>query len=119
WLDNAYEECLKRAGDDLNIIKTAATLAAALIGTNGQSNGSTQKTGAAAANGAVAAPRAPIFVPPSFDSSKDSNEMPVLPENATDEQLLEYAKNHPLVKKVRWHLKADIIRVSRIDNQQK
>ena len=119
WLDNAYEECLKRAGDNLNIIKTAAQLAAALIGTNGQSNGSTQKTGGSAANGTAAAPKAPIFVPPSFDSSKGSKEMPVLPENPTDEQLLEYAKNHPLVKKVRWHLKADIVKVSRIDNQVK
>ena len=41
--------------------------------------------------------------------------MPVLPENPTDEQLMEYAKNHPLVKKVRWHLKADIINVTRIN----
>jgi hypothetical protein len=118
WLDNAYEECLKRAGDDLNIIKTAAQLAAALIGANGNSNGSAQKTEVSAADKAAAA-KAPIFVPPTFDSSKDSNEMPVLPENATDEQLLEYAKNHPLVKKVRWHLKADIVKVSRINNQMK
>ncbi|MDQ3799970.1 MAG: DNA polymerase III subunit gamma/tau [Acidobacteriota bacterium] len=122
WLDNAYEECLRRAGDDLNTIKTAAQLAAALIGSNGQSNGSAQKTetsAAAANNGtsAAAAAKIPIFVPPTFDSSEESNQMPVLPENPTDEQLLEYAKNHPLVKKVRWHLKADIVKVSRIDNQ--
>jgi DNA polymerase-3 subunit gamma/tau len=122
WLDNAYEECLRRTGDDLNIIKTAAQLAAALIGANGQSNGSAQKseTSAAANNGAsAAAAKIPIFVPPTFDSSKEANEMPVLPENPTDEQLLEYAKNHPLVKKVRWHLKAEIVKVSRIDNQPK
>jgi DNA polymerase-3 subunit gamma/tau len=120
WLDNAYEECLKRAGDDLSVIKTAAQLAAALIGMNGQPNGSTKKTEVSASNEtAAAAPRAPIFVPPTFDESKDGNEMPVLPENPTDEQLLEYAKNHPLVKKVRWHLKADIVKVSRIDNQLK
>lgn len=120
WLDNAYEECLKRAGDDLNIIKTAAQLAAALIGTNGQTNGSTTKTAAtAAANGTAAAARAPIFVPPTFDSAEGANEMPVLPENPTAEQLMEYAKNHPLVKKVRWHLKADIVNVSLIENQIK
>jgi DNA polymerase III gamma/tau subunit len=118
WLDNAYEECLKRAGDNLNPIKTAMQLAAALIGTNGQANGSSTKTETSSANG-TAAPRAPIFTPPTFDESKDSNEMPVLPENPTDEQLLEYARNHPLVKKVRWHLKADIVKVSRIDNQMK
>jgi DNA polymerase-3 subunit gamma/tau len=118
WLDNAYEECLKRAGDNLNPIKTAMQLAAALIGTNGQTNGSSAKTESASANGTAAA-RAPIFTPPTFDESKESNEMPVLPENPTDEQLLEYARNHPLVKKVRWHLKADIVKVSRIDNQMK
>ncbi|HLM00332.1 MAG TPA: DNA polymerase III subunit gamma/tau [Pyrinomonadaceae bacterium] len=123
WLDNAYEECLKRAGDDLNIIKTAAQLAAILIGADGLSNGngSAQKTNASVNNGSAtaAAPKAPIFVPPTFDSSNEANEMPVLPENPTDEQLLEYARNHPLVKKVRWHLKADIVKVSRIDNQPK
>lgn len=113
WLDNAYEECLKRAGDDLNPVKTAMQLAAALIGINAQSNGSSTKADAASANGAAAA-RAPIFTPPTFDTSEEANQMPVLPENATDEQLMEYAKNHPLVKKVRWHLKADIIKVSRI-----
>jgi DNA polymerase III subunit gamma/tau len=114
WLDNAYEECLKRAGDDLNPIKTAAQIAAVLIGNAAQSNGASAKADAASANGTAAA-RAPIFTPPTFDSSEEANEMPVLPENATDEQLMEYAKNHPLVKKVRWHLKADIIKVSRID----
>ncbi|HEX8736914.1 MAG TPA: DNA polymerase III subunit gamma/tau [Pyrinomonadaceae bacterium] len=118
WLDNAYEECLKRAGDDLNIIKTAAQLAISLIGANGNSNGSTQKTDVSAANAAAAA-KAPIFVPPTFDTTKDGDEMPVLPENPTEEQLMEYAKNHPLVKKVRWHLKADIVNVSLIDNQIK
>jgi DNA polymerase-3 subunit gamma/tau len=121
WLDNAYEECLKRAGDDLNIIKTAAQMAVALIGTNGQTNGSSTKTAETAANGAAAAAaaKAPIFVPPTFDSPQDAGEMPALPENPTAEQLLEYAKNHPLVKKVRWHLKADIVKVSLIDNQLK
>lgn len=118
WLDNAYEECLKRAGDDLNIIKTAAQLTAALIGTNGHSNGSSPKTAETAANGTAAA-KIPIFVPPTFDSSQDGGELPVLPENPTDEQLLEYAKNHPLVKKVCWHLKANVIKVSRLDNQLK
>lgn len=114
WLDNAYEECLKRAGDNLNPIKTALQLAAALIGTSAQSNGSPAKVDAASANGTAVA-RAPIFTPPTFDSPQDADEMPVLPENATDEQLMEYAKNHPLVKKVRWHLKADIINVTRIN----
>jgi DNA polymerase-3 subunit gamma/tau len=113
WLDNAYEECLKRAGDNLNPVKTAMQLAAALIGTSAQSNGSPTKADTVSANGTAAA-RAPIFTPPTFDSSEEANQMPVLPENATDEQLMEYAKNHPLVKKVRWHLKADIIKVSRI-----
>jgi len=117
WLDNAYEECLKRAGDNLNPIKTALQLAAVLIGNAAPSNGSSAKADAASGNGTAAA-RAPIFTPPTFDSSEEANEMPVLPENATDEQMMEYAKNHPLVKKVRWHLKADIVKVSRIDKPQ-
>jgi DNA polymerase III subunit gamma/tau len=111
-LDDAFEEKLLREGDDLSQIKNAQQIVADLFGANSAANGEATRGEPAASNGAAAA-KAPIFVPPIYENGLDDGEIPVLPENPTEEQLWEFARNHPLVKKVRWHLKADIVEVWR------
>jgi DNA polymerase III subunit gamma/tau len=102
WLDNAFEERLLREGENLNIIAGASLLVSNVLDTNGFS-GSSISQFELNSNGATAFAPAktagkPAFVPPIFEPEKISDEMPVLPENPTQEDLWRYAENHPKVK---------------------
>ena len=110
-LDAAYENILSRMGDNLFPIANAARIVEDLIGiieTNGFAvSGETQNGSAAAAP----AKAKPAFVIPNYDTDEDSDEMPVMPDNPTQEDLLAYAQKHPLVKKVLRTFRGKIVEV--------
>ena len=114
-LDTAYEHRLSRAGDNLFPIGGAVKIADALIGTsaNGQAAFGENQKGAGAAATAVAKAK-PVFEIPNFDTEDDTDEMPVLPENPTQEDLLAYAQKHPAVKKVIRAFRGKIVEVKKL-----
>ena len=70
-------------------------------------------------NGSTAAAFAPAkikpnFVIPNFDE-EEASEIPVLPENPTQEEMWHYAQNHPLVKKALRIFRAKIVEVKPIE----
>jgi hypothetical protein len=68
-------------------------------------------------NGAAASAAAPaltqVYLPPDLDTDDEESEPAALPENATDEELLAYAANHPLAKKAMRIFRAKIVEVKR------
>jgi len=112
-LDTAFENRLRRAGDDLLPVKNALQIAEELIGVKAADAfaGISEN-----ANGSAAAPaRAkPVFEIPDFDTADEPDEMPVLPENPTDEEMLAYAQSHPLVKKVLRAFRGKIVEVKKL-----
>ena len=113
-LDTAYENKLVRAGDNLFPIVGAVKIADALIGApaGGQSAFGENQNGAGAA--AAVAKAKPVFEIPNFDDEEDSDEIPVLPENPTQEDLLAYAQKHPAVKKVIRAFRGKIVEVKKL-----
>jgi DNA polymerase III subunit gamma/tau len=114
-LDAAYENKLLRAGDNLFPIAGAARIAGELIGV-GQPNGfSASSENRNAAGTAVAAAKAkPVFDIPNFDTDDDSDELPVLPENPTQAEMMAYAQKHPSVKKVLRAFRGKIVEVKKL-----
>ncbi len=117
WLDDAFERKLQQLGDDLSPIKNASEIVELLLGEN-QPNSFAAKieflNGGAAAAFAPAKDK-PSFVIPEFDE-EESAEIPVLPENPTEEEMWQYAQNHPLVKKVLRVFRGKIVEVSKIQD---
>lgn len=119
YLDQAFEDRLTREGDSLNVIKNASLIVERAAGANGFSNDSPFKSESPNSNGAssVAAakrlekPAAPIA--PIFEPEKISDEMPVMPENPTKEDLWRYAENHPKVKLALRVFRGKIVDVAR------
>jgi DNA polymerase-3 subunit gamma/tau len=112
-LDAAYEDRLLRSGDDLSPIPNASKFAEMLSGNtlpvlNARMEGS---------NGAAAA-TAPAkinsrFMPALETEEDESAEMPVLPENPTDEDLMAFAQDHPAVKRALRIFRGKIIEVKK------
>ena len=115
-LDAAYENKLLRAGDNLFPVAGAARIADELTGAQNQSNGfsaiSENQNGSAAATAPARAK--PVFEIPNFDEEEDSDELPVLPEDPTPEELLAYAQKHPSVKKVLRAFRGKIVDVKKL-----
>lgn len=116
WLDNAYEEKLKREGDNLNAIEAAEEIVLRLLG-NASTNYTAQSFQANGGSAAAFAPAKsnapPIFVPPNFDDEEESQEFVPLSENPTEEELFTYAQNHPTVKRALRIFRGKIIGVSK------
>jgi DNA polymerase III subunit gamma/tau len=111
-LDTAYENKLSRNGDNLFPIANAAKIVEELIGkieANGFAINAESQNGSAAATAPAKAK--PVFEIPNFDTDDDSDELPVLSENPTQEELLAYAHKHPLVKKVIRTFRGKIVEV--------
>jgi hypothetical protein len=53
-------------------------------------------------------------MPPDLDPVQEEYEPVTLPENATEEELLAYAANHPLAKRAMRIFRAKIVEVTRI-----
>jgi len=114
WLDDAFERKLQQLGDDLSPIKNASQIVELLLGENQQNSFAAKieiSNGGAAAAFAPAKDK-PSFVIPEFDE-EESAEIPILPENPTEEEMWQYAQNHPLVKKVLRVFRGEITEVSK------
>ncbi len=106
-LDAAYEERLERDGDNLKPIKNASQIIAELTGeTASKKSSSTNGTAAAPAR---SKPRNDLI--PTFE--EESAEIPTLPENPTEAELLHYAENHPKVKTALRIFRGKIISVEK------
>ncbi len=108
YLDAAFEQSLLRSGDDLRPIQGAAAIVASVM-----SNGSGGRVGGS--NGTATAPARDLsaYAPPAIDDDDEPVEIPVLSADPTDEELLEYAKAHPLVRKTMRIFRAKIVEVTR------
>jgi DNA polymerase-3 subunit gamma/tau len=112
WLDAAYDRKLANSGDDLLPIVGAAELIRNILGKSaGESATRTNSNGAAASAAAPALTQ--VYLPPDLDTDDEESEPAALPENATDEELLAYAANHPLAKKAMRIFRAKIVEVKR------
>ncbi len=112
WLDAAYDRKLERSGDDLLPIAGAETLIESLLGKAALETGLRTSSGGSTASAAAPA-LSPMFIPPDFSASEDDSEPESLPENATEEELMAYAANHPLAKKAMRIFRAKIVEVKR------
>jgi DNA polymerase III subunit gamma/tau len=115
WLDSAFEQKLLQTGDNLRPFKNTSNIVEVLLGTI-QSNNLIARIEPSKGNSAAAVAPAKenhTFVIPQFEEEKISEEIPVMPENPTDEQLWQYAENHPLVKKALRIFRGKIIEVKR------
>lgn len=97
-LDDGYEEKLDLSGDDLMPIADSDDLVAMLLGRNIQTV--TVSTGRASGGSSTAA--APAidmrnFIP--ADDVDDDAEVPVLPTDPTEDELMAFAKAHPKVRR--------------------
>ena len=117
WLDAAYERKLERSGDDLSPIDDAVSIAEGLLG-----KVAGEQTPVSAGNVATAAAAAPalsaVFTPPEFDESDEDYEPTLLPENATDQDLVAYATKHPLTRKAMRIFRAKIVRVEKVKESE-
>lgn len=109
-LDAAYEARLARDGDDLRTIPNAVAIAEALIGYS-ESNSDSEPEGSLD----VDRPRRKVaFEMPNFDFNDEDEELPVLSQTPTNEELLDYARKHPSVKKVLRAFRGKIVDVKKI-----
>lgn len=117
WLDDAYERRLQKANDDLAPIKNAAQIAEMLLGENQKSSfaAKTESSNGGAATAVAPAKDLSKFIP-TFE--EESSEIPVLPENPTEEEMWEYARNHPLTKKVLRLFRGEIVEVTRAEDKR-
>ncbi len=120
WLDDAFERKLQKLGDDLAPIKNATKIVELLLGENSQNNFTARmeiSNGATATNTAAAPAKVKTnFVIPDFEEDAPT-EMPVLPENPTEEEMRLYAESHPLVRKLLRTFRGKIVGVKRIEKQ--
>ncbi len=116
WLDAAYETKLLRLGDDLFPIKNASKIIEVLLGDDSKTEVSAkiESSGNGTATAAARAREKFSFAPPVFETENESEELPELPENPTDEELWQYAANHPLTKKVMRVFRGKIVEVKKL-----
>ena len=118
WLDDAYELKLQLAGDDLMPIQNASKILEIIFGENIE-NQISAHIEVSNGNSGTAAARAkensaPAFVLPEFIEDEEDGEIPVLPENPTQEEILKYAENHPTVKKILRIFRGKIIEAKKL-----
>ena len=118
WLDDAYEIKLQLAGDDLMPIPNASKILEIIFGEN-EENQISSHIEVSNGNSGTAFARAkessaPAFVLPEFDEEEENGEIPILPENPTQEDILKYAENHPTVKKILRIFRGKIIEAKKL-----
>jgi DNA polymerase-3 subunit gamma/tau len=106
-LDDAFENKLFFAGDNLAPFAAADELAAAF---------STVKPHAAAAS-ASNGNSTSAFIPPVFEPDVEPEEAEIitLSDNPTEEEMLAYAEQHPLIRKVKRAFRATVVEVRKAD----
>jgi DNA polymerase III subunit gamma/tau len=116
YLDSEFERKLLQAGDNLSWIKNASEIATALIGENSSNGSSSTFDSIKNGNGTAFAPAKtkPAFIIPEMNPEEISEEIPVLPENPTEEEMWQYAENHPLVKKALRIFRGKITEITKV-----
>ena len=116
WLDDAFERKLQLLGDDLSPIPNASKIVEVLLGESLINRVSAKIE--TSNGGAAFAPAKEIvaFVPPGYEEVI-SEEIPELPENPTEEQLWQYAEQHPLVKKALRIFRGKIVEVRQVRSE--
>ncbi len=114
WLDDAYERKLQILGDDLSPIPNASKIVEILLGSDSSNHSmATIETSSGSAAAFAPAKETIAFVPPGYEE-EISEEIPVLPDNPTDEELWKYAENHPLAKKALRIFRGKIVEVKKV-----
>jgi len=117
-LDAEYENRLIREGDKLRVFRKPQKLLSLLLQREESEDPSQDTvlagTSAGSGVGAVRAKdnRALDIVSEMTSYEEVDETIPVLPENPTEEQLIEYAENHPLVKKVKRVFRGNLVNVT-------
>jgi DNA polymerase-3 subunit gamma/tau len=106
-LDDLFENELYFTGDDLAPLSAARDLAASFAIARPQAAAASASNGSSG-NGY----KLPVFEEP---ESIDDTDIPALPENPTEADLLAYAERHPLVRKVKRAFRAKIVEVRKAD----
>ncbi len=119
-LDNEFEDHLRREGDTLRVFPQPDKLISILLQRESETvadpYSAIGNNSAAAIGVARATDNKALDIVSEMAAYEEIDEtLPVLPENPTDEQLLEYAENHPAVKKVKRIFRGTIVNVSRED----
>ncbi len=119
-LDNAYEEHLRREGDTLRVFPDPDELVSMLLKRESETVAATYSSIGNNSVTAIGVARATenkaLDIVSEMAAYEEIDEtLPVLPENPNAEQLLEYAENHPAVKKVKRIFRGTIVNVSRED----
>ena len=111
-LDEAYENKLLRLGDNLFPIKNAVGIVEVLLQTAQLETISVNlETSGGNASAAAPAKIKSAFNIPVFEEENESDEIPILPDNPTHEDLLAYAHAHPLVKKALRIFRGKIVEI--------
>ncbi len=111
WLDAEFERKLQHSGDNLAFIKGVAEITSSLLGTiSNNINGNGSKESKVVHNN-----QAEISLPSAFGTEDISDEIPILPENPTTEEMWHYAENHPFVKKALRIFRGKIVEVEKIE----
>ncbi|CAN5511080.1 hypothetical protein BH10ACI1_BH10ACI1_28860 [soil metagenome] len=117
-LDERYERILARLGDNLFPIKNAEKIVDFTLKSN-QANGILIES-APSKNGTAAAPARDFSaLIPNFEEDEVETELPELSDNPTEEEMMYYAKNHPLVKKVMRLFRAELVEVKKYEKPEK
>ena len=115
-LDKDFEERLLREGDDLKLLGDPRSLISALFGARSEKTPASQPESGSQTNGsgtatAPAKNKALEIVSELAQDVEFNDEAPVLPENPTEEELWQYADNHPLVKRVKNVFRGKLVKV--------
>ena len=109
WLDAAYETKLSRSGDDLLPIPAASALVETFLTRAAAASASAQTNGSRAA-----APTISIaYAPPVFDEPEPTDELDILPADASYDDLVAHTANHPLIRRAMRIFRAKIVEVTR------
>ena len=124
WLDARYEKILDESGDKLYPLGEIGIIVKILLAqefVNPQFQVSDEtvaepENAFPVGGGGVAFAPARETIPsimPIDESDADSDEIPELPENATEQEIRQFAENHPLTKKMRRIFGVKIVAVER------
>lgn len=109
-MDAAFEERLIREAEPLSIIKNASQIIAQVLSANGVS-GNTEKL----SNLTYSKTSEKIdFQIPNFENVEISTEIPILPENPSEEDLWKFANTHPAVSRALKIFRGKIVKVEKI-----
>ncbi len=112
YLDAAYENKLRRSGDNLYPISNSRELAGLL--SNREESGDEPTNGMPSDK-----PRKPAYEIPDLGGEIDLKAVPELPPNPTKDELWKYAENHPLVARVKKTFRGKIVNIRPADQNSR